>query len=112
VNATATAEPGVDEGAEETESKPARTFSDQLTFDLGKEVPTRLAGSVNVAGRLEVGIDIPIDEPVTVQILNAGGKVLASADAVCTAVQFVSKHPADEPAWTERKHTVKVEMGG
>ena len=81
----------------------------QLSFEVGGDPAERLEGSISISGKLEVRRDLDRDETLEVKVLGPGGELIAHADAVVSKVSFNTQRKQDEPAWTERAHTAKIE---
>jgi hypothetical protein len=81
----------------------------QLTFDVGGELAKPTGSSLSVTGKADIRSQLYIDDDVLVQIVDAGGELIASFDATCIDVAF-KKHDATETttAWVERTHKLKL----
>ncbi len=83
----------------------------QLTFDVGGEHAVPASSSFRVSGSLlSVRNELMKGAEVKVVIWNEDGQVVAEGEGVVRGVAFHEHHPNNGPSWTERKHSIKLEV--
>ena len=81
----------------------------QLTFDVGGELAKPTGASLSISGNGAIRSQLYIDDDVTIQVVDAGGEIVATFDGTVRDVAF-KKHDETETsqAWVERQHKIKL----
>lgn len=81
----------------------------QLTFEVGGELAKPTGASIAITGMGAIRSQLYIDDDVTIQVIDAGGEIVATFDGSVAGVSF-KKHDATETAnaWIERQHKIKL----
>lgn len=81
----------------------------QLTFDVGGELARPTGSSFSISGKGAIRSQLYIDDDVIVQVIDAGGEVVAEFDGSVVDVGF-KKHKETETtqAWVERLHKINL----
>ena len=81
----------------------------QLSFDVGGELARPIGASIAITGSGEIRSQLYIDDDVTIQVIDAGGEIVATFDGAVVNVAF-RKHEQTETqaAWVERIHKIKL----
>lgn len=83
----------------------------RLSLDVETAYPDApVVGTISVGGKLEVGVELQIDDDVTVQIANADGEIIASGTAVVEKIPTIGHRPKNGIPWNERAHKAKIEV--
>lgn len=82
---------------------------EQLTFEVGGELAKPTGASIAITGNGAIRSQLYIDDDVTIQVVDAGGQVVAIFDGSVAGVSF-KKHDETETtsAWVERQHKIKL----